>query len=629
MCGICGIVNYSGNPGSPVDRTVIERMCGRIAHRGPDDSGVHVEGPVGLGNRRLSIIDLNKGHQPIYNEDGSMVIVYNGEVYNFADIKEDLLREGHVFKTDTDTEVILHAYEEYGFDCVHRFIGMFAFAIWDEKRKRLFLARDRLGIKPLFYSVRNGSISFGSEIKCILETRGRDRAMDFQALDHYFSLGYVPCPHTMFEGIHKLPPGHWMICDRNGVSTKRYWDVNFDERRGRKMGELCEEFLDLMKSSVKFRLISDVPLGAFLSGGIDSSLVVGIMSEISSLPPRTFSIGFEDAVYDESPYSELVAKRFGTVHHNFVVKADVEDVLDRIVDAFDEPFADDGAIPCFHVCRETRREVKVALSGLGGDELFGGYHRYLGFQLSQHFSKIPFLQSPVMKRIIFALPESKGGGYTVDRIKRFIDGMPLPASERYIRFLSFMDRGAKSFFFSRDAQGRIDQSQSHEELEAVYRRPDTREEVNRAYYLDFMTYLPEDVLALTDRMSMWHSLEVRVPFLDHRLVEFAASLNPDIKIRRGMMKFFLKKAAKKYLPRVILNKRKQGFVGPLPLWLMRDLKDFTVETLSDVNLSSHGLFNPVAVKQILEEHFSRRRKHETLIWAMLVFQKWFKRYIEA
>jgi asparagine synthase (glutamine-hydrolysing) len=627
MCGICGIFNYSANQAPPVVQGVIEKMCGRIAHRGPDDSGVHVEGPVGLGNRRLSIIDLTKGHQPIYNEDGNVVIVYNGEVYNFKEIRQDLVKRGHVFATDTDTEMIVHAYEEYGVDCVHRFNGMLSFAIWDGKKKRLFIARDRLGIKPLFYTVKNGSLTFGSEIKCVLENGEVNRGINFQALDHYFSLGYIPCPHTIFKGIWKLPPGHWLVCDQSGVAIHRYWDVDFEEGNGRREEDLCEEFIDLLRSSVKYRLISDVPLGAFLSGGIDSSLIVALMSEVSSLPPRTFSIGFDDALYDESPFSEMLARKYGTVHHNFVVKADIEDVLGQIVEAFDEPFADDGAIPCFHVCRETRREVKVALSGLGGDELFGGYHRYLGFQMSQAARNLPLSKIGLWNRLVQLLPESKGGGYTVDRIKRFVEALPLSPAERYINYLFFMNGSRRKGFFNGDVYRLMDTRGNFEELSSIYERPRTNDEINKAYYLDFMTYLPEDVLALTDRMSMWHSLEVRVPFLDHRLVEFSAKLNPKIKIKNLAMKYFLKKAARAYLPEVILKKRKQGFVGPMPLWLMRDLRDYTLEVLSGENLKRHGLFNQEAVNKILYEHMNLKRKHETLIWAMLVFDRWYREYM--
>ena len=628
MCGICGIYNFPQNPGPPVDKALVERMCKKIAHRGPDDSGVFVGGSIGLGNRRLSIIDLSKGHQPIFNEDGSAVIVYNGEVYNFAEIRKNLKERGHVFTTDTDTEVILHAYEEYGIECVQHFNGMFAFAIWDDKKRRLFLARDRLGIKPLFYSAQNGSITFGSEIKCILESNKIDRRINFQALDYYFSLGYIPAPHTIFKGIQKLHPGHFMTCDKNGINIRRYWDVEFNRKKNRREEDLYAEFIELLRKSIKLRLISDVPLGAFLSGGTDSSLIVAIMSEVADIAPRTFSIGFDDALCDESPYSTLVAHTFQTVHQNYIVKADVRDVLDHIVESFDEPFADDGAIPCYHVCRETRREVKVALSGLGGDELFGGYPRYVGFELGGYLDKLPFLKNRFLKKLVKLIPEPGNGGYNIDRAKRFFEGLPLESDERYLSFLSLLDAQERQNLYSEQVRNQIDFEKNSFEITGYLRYAKAHLSLDRIFYMDHHTYLPDDILALTDRISMWHSLEVRVPFLDHNLVEFAASLPPETKIRRLVMKYFLKRAAKGILPSTILKKRKQGFVGPLPLWLMRDLKDYTMEVLSEHNLKRHGLFNYEMIKQVLVEHMSRKRKHDTLIWALLVFERWHQQYMD-
>lgn len=628
MCGICGVYNFSPAQSRPADKGLVERMTGRIAHRGPDDSGVFVSGRVGIGNRRLSIIDLSKGHQPIYNEDGSMVIVYNGEVYNFAEVREDLINSGHVFTTGTDTETILHAYEQYGTECVHRFNGMFAFAIWDGKRGQLFLARDRLGVKPLFYAIHNGALIFGSEIKCILEYKELERRIDFQALDHYFSLGYIPAPHTIFDGIRKLLPGHLMVCDAKGVRISKYWDVRFEPRYGRGEDALCEEFISLLKKSVQRRLISDVPVGAFLSGGVDSSLIVALMSELSERPPLTFSIGFDDALYDESPYSELIARTFGTEHHNYVVKADAQHVLDEIVKAFDEPFANDGAIPCYHLCRETRDKVKVALSGLGGDELFGGYPRYAGFKLSMWLERFPLIKSRVFKKLVHAIPESKDGGYTVDRLKRFFEAFPLDAERRYMSYLYLLDTDQRMSLYNPDLRARIDFEKNFLDFAGYFRNDENDLPLNRVFYLDHHTYLPDDILALTDRMSMWHSLEVRVPFLDYTLVEFAATLPPETKIRKLAMKHLLKKAASGILPQEILKKRKHGFVGPLPLWLSRELKEYTLETLSKRNIERYGLFNYNAVSEILDQHFGRKRKYETIIWALLVFDKWHRMYME-
>lgn len=627
MCGICGIYNFKIH-NQPADESLIQRMVDKISHRGPDDSGVFVQGPVGLGNRRLSIIDISKGHQPIFNENGTMVIVYNGEVYNFHEVRTDLIRRGHVFTTDTDTEVLIHAYEEYGTDCVQRFNGMFAFAIWDDQLKQLFIARDRLGIKPLFYSIQNGFLIFASEIKCILEKEDIEKRINRHALDCYFSLGYIPAPHTIFEGIHKLLPAHIMVCDQKGIRINRYWDVHFEKKKVARTEDLYEEFIELMKESLRLQLISDVPVGVFLSGGIDSSLVVGLMHEVSEQPPRTFSIGFNDTLYDETSYADLVARTFHTTHHNSMVEANIHQVLGQIVEAFDEPFADDGAIPCFHLCKETVKSVKVALSGLGGDELFGGYYRYLGFQLSEFASRIPLSRSSILRKLVGRIPESPKGGCSVDRAKRFMDGLSLDPRERYISYLLTMGTDRKKAFFSKDIQKSLGEGAVSNELAAIYSRQGSHNEIDRAYYLDLMTYLPEDVLALTDRMSMWHSLEVRVPFLDHRLVEFSACLDSKIKIKNLVMKHFLRNTAKRFLPQAIVNKRKQGFVGPLSVWLMRDLKNYTLEILSEDNIGRYGIFNYQAVKQILDEHMNRKRKHETLIWSMLVFDQWYRKYME-
>ncbi|MFC1533119.1 asparagine synthetase B family protein, partial [Thermodesulfobacteriota bacterium] len=413
-----------------------------------------------------------------------------------------------------------------------------------------------------------------------------------------------------------------------GLNILRYWDVDFHPKRDIPIEDLIEEFVELLKRSVKLRLISDVPLGAFLSGGIDSSLVVRLMSEVADLAPRTFSIGFEDSIYDESPFAEMAARNANAVHHNFPVRANIGDILEQIIEAFDEPFADDGAIPCFYICRETRREVKVALSGLGGDELFGGYNRYLGFHLSQFASRVPLSRSRVWQRLVDSIPESRDGGYTVDRIKRFVSAMHMPASERYVHYLYNIDRSRRADLYNQDIASKIDGRVNEEELIDIFRSSNFLNEIDNAYYLDFRTYLPEDVLALTDRMSMWHSLEVRVPFLDHNLVEFSASLYPALKIRGHLMKYFLKKAASSFLPAKLLNKRKQGFVGPLPVWLMNELKDFTMETLSESNLGRHGIFNIKMVQQILYEHMNLKRKNETLIWSLLIFDHWHRKYME-
>jgi asparagine synthase (glutamine-hydrolysing) len=629
MCGIFGIVSPE------IDKQCLEVSTNTLNHRGPDDSGFFVGEGIGLGHRRLSIIDLEGGHQPIFNEDGSKCIIYNGEIYNFMELRDRLVLKGHRFSTRSDTETVLHAYEEWGESCVENLRGMFAFAIWDTKEKILFLARDRLGIKPLFYGECNGKFYFASEMKAILEDPDFARDIDEIALTNYFTLSYIPAPLAIFKNIRKLLPGHTLIWKDNQIKVRKYWDLEFVPDRSKSEEYFIQRFMELLQEAVKIRLISEVPLGSFLSGGVDSSTVVALMSRVSESPVKTFSIGFGGDIggyLDERKYAKSVAERYGTDHKEYEVLPNPEGLIEQIVRGFDEPFADDSAIPSFFVCKMAKENVTVALSGLGGDEVFAGYERYFGFKLSQEYRRLPsFVRERGVRKFIESLHERSDGHYTVNHMKRFVRSGSLRPDLRYLGYLSKMDSNIKGSFFS--DQNKYDKYfESCHDLVLSYfnssQVSDGPDSLNRAFYCDIKTYLPEDILAVTDRMSMYHALEVRVPFLDHKFMEFCATIPPEMKMKWFRKKYLLKKAVKNLLPGPVLNHRKQGFVGPMAQWLKKDLKPYVLETLSENSLKKHGLFNFVTVQRILEEHFSGKEIHDTLIWSMVVFQTWFDLYID-
>lgn len=626
MCGIFGIA------GGRTDQRRLEASTSLLTHRGPDDFGYYTDDRVALGHRRLSIIDLTAGRQPIFTEDGRKCVIFNGEIYNFQELADLLKQKGHIFTTGSDTEVILHAYEEWGKDCVSHLRGMFAFAIWDIDKRLLFLARDRLGIKPLFYAHFEDRFYFSSEIKAILADPAVSRDMDESALACYFSLSYIPAPLTIYRAIRKLLPGHTLIWENGKISIRKYWDLDYTPDHSRTEKDLIGELMSLMRETIGSHLMSDVPLGAFLSGGVDSSTSVALMAEFSKDPVKTFCIGFggnTGGYLDERRYARLVADRYGSTHREYEVRPDPEEMLDETVRGFDEPFADDSTIPSYYICREARRDVAVALSGLGGDEAFGGYERYLGLKARQIYEKLPlFLSQRIIRPFFDHLPETPGGHYTVNHIKRFARAFSGHASLSYYGYLTILPPGivegffADSHRFSRHLGHCRDLICDYFESISVH----NGDPLGRALYCDAKTYLPEDILAVTDRMSMRHSLEVRVPFLDHRLFEFCASIPSELKLKWFRKKYVLRKATRDLLPRAIFAHRKQGFVGPMTTWLKGDLKDYAVEALSKRNLSRHGLLNEKTIERILQEHFSGKEIHDTLIWSILVFQRWFEAY---
>ena len=629
MCGIFGIVAPN------VDRGFLERATCTLAHRGPDDAGYYLDSHAALGHRRLSIIDVVGSHQPIFNEERTKCIIFNGEIYNFAELRNRLIALGHVFETHGDTETILHAYEQWGESCVEQLRGMFAFAIWDATEQTLFLSRDRFGIKPLFYAEYQGGFCFASEMKAILADAAFPREIDERALASYFTLSYIPGEMTIYKDIRKLLPGHSLTLRSSKCTIRKYWDLTFNPERGKNEKYFIQGAMDLLRESVGIHLVSEVPLGAFLSGGVDSSAIVALMSECSDTPVNTICMGFGGEVggyLDERGYARQVAERYGTEHREFEVLPSAEGLIETIVRAFDEPFADDSAIPSYFVCKIARENVTVALSGLGGDEVFAGYERYLGFMVSGWFRRLPsFIREGMIRPLIERLPERADGHYTVNHMKRFVRSSSLSPDECYLGFINKLMPGLREDFFTdrdRFASHRL----ACKELVLGYFNTanvsGSADSLNRALFSDIKTYLPEDILAVTDRMSMQHSLEVRVPFLDHKFIEFCSTIPAEMKIKWLQKKYLLKKAVRDLLPREVIDHRKQGFVGPMTSWLKNELKPFVHDTLSETNLRKHNLLNYTTVQKILEEHFSGKEIHDTLIWSMLIFQTWYDIYID-
>jgi len=629
MCGIFGVIDSR-----PQD-IPWEAAVETISHRGPDGCGYYRDDSIFMGHRRLSIIDLEGGNQPIYNEDRNLCIIFNGEIYNFIELKNDLQGKGHVFTTRSDTETILHAYEEWGEECVERLRGMFAFAIWNIREKELFLARDRFGIKPLFYGQSRGRFFFSSEMKAILAAPDFPREIDEGAMVSYFSLSYIPAPLTIFTAIRKLMPGHTLSWSKGSFRTRQYWDLQISPERGRSEKYFIEGFLDLLEEAVRMHLISDVPLGAFLSGGIDSSAIVAMMSRTSPERVNTFTIGFGGDVggyLDERGYARMVAERYATNHREYEVFPDPRGLVEKIVRSFDEPFADDSTIPSYFVCKIAREHVTVTLSGLGGDEAMGGYERYLGFMLRAVYNRLPFFfRDKLIRSTIESLPERADGHYTVNHMKRFIRSASLSPGLAYYGFISKMPQDlAMSFYTARERYNEYS-DQCRDTILDNFNSANVdapADAIDRIFYSDVKTYLPDDILSVTDRMSMYHSLEVRVPFLDHRLFEFCAQIPVGLKMKWFRKKYLFKKAVRSMLPSEVIDHRKQGFVGPMAQWLKNDLKLFTLDTLTRRNLGRHGFFNQATVQRILDEHYAGKEIHDTLIWSLLIFQTWYEMYIE-
>lgn len=628
MCGIAGIANANGL--GPQGTQLVQRMCDVIVHRGPDDEGYHFSQRAGLGIRRLSIIDLQTGHQPILNEDGTVAVVLNGEIYNYEELRAELLNRGHRFRSSGDSETIVHLYEEYGQDCVRHLRGMFCFALWDERRQRLLLARDRVGIKQLYYAEQNGQLIFGSEIKCILQAPELRRQIDPASLAAFFTFLYVPTPATIFQGIAELPPAHYLIWEDGQVGVRRYWQLQYGIDDGHPESYYVEGLLAHLADAVKSHLVSDVPLGAFLSGGVDSGTVVALMSRAMGGPVETFTIGFEGdyGFYDERKEARLVAQRYQTNHREFLVRPQVE-LLPRIITAFDQPHADSSALPNYYICKMARSRVTVALSGLGGDELTGGYERYLGVLLGRYYRTIPAGLRRLVVRSVSLLPDLGGRGrFSVARLKRFVRSAEEDPLRAYLKLLSTFGWSELQQLLVGSWKAELDHFAPEDSIARTFHESGSSGPINQMLFTDLSSYLPGDLLPLTDRMSMIHSLEVRVPFLDHRLLEFVATIPPELKIRRLSKKYILRKAVRELLPQEILKREKRGFSIPLTFWLRNELlRDFVHKQLAPERIAKMGYFDPRKVTTILDEHFSARANNENKIWALLIFAVWHDYYM--
>jgi asparagine synthase (glutamine-hydrolysing) len=622
MCGIAGIVS---NEYGSIDPATIHQMCQTIVHRGPDDEGIFVKGHAGLGMRRLSIIDLAGGHQPLFNEDGTVWIVYNGEVYNFPELRPELESRGHHFRTHTDTEVIVHLYEELGAQCVKKLRGMFAFAIYDERRGRLLLARDRLGIKPLHYASFKGRLLFGSEIKSILAVQPELGRVNPQALLQYLHLGYIPDPATAFLEIHKLPPGHVLELERDQVSVRQYWDLpEYGTQQPHSEEECLEELEQRLAEAVRIRLISDVPLGALLSGGVDSSTVVALMARASSGPVKTFSVGFRHADFNEAPYARMVAQRFGTDHHELILEPDVVETVQTLARSLEEPFGDSSMLPTYYISRLARQHVTVALSGDGGDELFAGYDRYRRC-LRKKFEWIPGWAGHFYReRIYRRLPSGLRG-------RNLAYNASLPWEERYLQAVSLMAFERETPLLSEDFRQSVAASADALNFMRDYiRSAPAHDTLSRILYLDTKTYLPGDILTKVDRMSMLTSLEVRVPILDHVFLEWVTALPQQWKMGSGSQKYILRKLAERVgVPREVLNRPKQGFALPLEHWMREELKDLILSVLLEPRTLQRGYLNAAGVRKMLDEHFCGRRSHWHHIWMLLMLELWHRNFLEA
>jgi asparagine synthase (glutamine-hydrolysing) len=624
VCGIAGVV---GRQDENIDAEDVHRMCQTIIHRGPDDEGIYTQGPVGLGMRRLSIIDLSGGKQPIHNEDSSVWVVFNGEIYNFLELRRELESRGHEFYTHSDTEVIVHLYEEMGADCVKRLRGMFAIALYDRRQSSLLLARDRLGKKPLHYAIHEGRLLFGSEIKAILALRPELAEVDPEAILQYFYFSYIPDPRTAFLRVRKLPPGHLMEYRDGKVKIRQYWDLPEYGTHGEISEEECLAGMERrLEEAVRIRLISDVPLGALLSGGVDSSIIVALMARASSKPVKTFSVGFRAEQFNESGYARQVAERFGTEHHELVLDPDIEETLEYLSGMMEEPFGDSSMLPTYYVCRMARREVTVALSGDGGDELFAGYDRYLVAMERRKFDPFHRYVGPVYRdRIHGLLPAGMYG-------KNLAWNASLNDRDRYLDAISFLpalhrERHLFTREFLKSAKCLPDPLA---EWQQIYDGAPAQDQLSRLLYLDTKTYLTADILTKVDRMSMATSLEVRVPMLDHQFVEWATSLPVQWKFRSGTRKYILKKLAERLkIPSELLHRRKQGFQLPLVDWMRDRSKAQFWGVLLEPRTLQRGYFKPAAVRSLIDEHVRGRRNRSGMLWRMLVLELWHRNYMEV
>jgi asparagine synthase (glutamine-hydrolysing) len=623
MCGIAGMVDARSE--SNITEALVRQMCNRIIHRGPDDEGIYVEDGAGLGMRRLSIIDLSGGHQPVFNEDRSAWIVFNGEIYNFPELRPGLERRGHRFYTKTDTEVIIHLYEEMGAECVQKLRGMFGLAIYDKAKRKLLLARDRLGKKPLHYALLNDRLYFGSEIKSILAVAPELAQVNPQGLLEYLYYGYVPDPMSAFSGIQKLPPGHLLEFENGKISVRQYWDLpKYSVYTPNSEEECLEELERRLLEATRVRLISDVPLGAFLSGGTDSSTVVALMARASSGPVKTFSIGFKNHDFNEAEYARSVARKFGTDHHEMILEPDVVQTVQDLTSSLEEPFGDSSMLPTYYVSQMARRHVTVALSGDGGDEIFAGYNRYRIQADRRIFESVPqWARTFYRERIFPRVPRNARG-------RQFSYNVSLPWRERYVDTLSFLPGFERHTPLLSDDFREVQRNSEdpRNSLLRYFAGAPASDPVSELLYVDTKTYLVGDILTKVDRMSMLNSLEVRVPILDHQVVEWVTSLPVEWKLRGRQQKYILRKLAQRVgVPDEVLNRPKQGFALPLEHWMRHELKDMLMILLEPRTLQ-RGYFQPNGIRKLMDDHLVGGKELSARIWRLLIFELWHRNFLE-
>ena len=644
MCGICGI--FHRDPAAGVSRDDLRRMIAAQRHRGPDDAGTFLRGDlppyaesppppqhnVGLGMARLSIIDVLGGHQPMANEDGTVWVVFNGEIYNFRELRSELAGRGHVFRSRADTEAIVHLYEEMGERVVERLRGMFAFALWDERRGQLLLARDRLGQKPLVYHDDGSRLAFASELQGLLEAPGVPRALCPQALDDYLTYQYVPAPLTIFEGVRKLPPAHFLVASAEGTRIERYWDLPAETAKDAEPVRSADDLRSRLAEAVRMRLVADVPLGAFLSGGIDSSIVVGLMARERREPVRTFSIGFGERKYDELNYARMAAEQFKTQHREFVVTPDAIGLLPKLVRHYGEPFADSSAIPTYYLAERTREHVTVALSGDGGDEAFGGYQRYVAMRLGSVYDALPEGARSAIERIAGRLvrgvstsePKTLGR-----RVRRFVEGLSRPAAERYVEWIAYFKRVDRAGLYTDEFAARLGDHDPARYLAAEFEKVPSLDAVAATSRVDAATYLPNDILAKVDIASMANSLEVRSPFLDHEVMAFGLSLPTDVRMGPlGIVtKRLLRQAFSDLLPAEIRTRGKMGFGVPIAAWLRKELRGYVQDVLLSPESLGRGYFREEAVRNLVDDHIHERADNADRLWALLNLELWHREFL--
>jgi asparagine synthase (glutamine-hydrolysing) len=613
MCGICGIYNFGTR--APAERAVLKRATDALAHRGPDDEGFYLEGEVGLGNRRLSIIDLPGGHQPIANEDETIWITFNGEIYNYRELQADLLGKGHRFRTSSDTEAIVHLYEQYGLEALERLRGMFAFALWDSRRRRLLLARDRLGIKPVCYRLQPGRLVFASESGALRELTEEPLEIEPQSVYDFFGFRYIPAPQTFYRGVMKLLPGHYLVADANGAQARAYWDIPAGEEPPRPAPDAAEEVVEQLRESVRLRLIADVPLGVFLSGGTDSSAVAALMRELGAEPLRTFSVGFDEPGYSELPYARAVAERFGTQHQEITVRPeDLSRELPRLVAFRDEPLAEPTDVALYLLSRRAARSVKVVLAGEGGDELFAGYPKYAADSLVGLVSALPH---PLTHSLARWLP------YRQRRGRLALEALSIrDRAERYATWFASFSRPERESLFAPEFLAAIEPDHPAQVFATYLAKDPQRTPLKQMLYADLKVWLPDNLLLRGDLMTMAASIEERVPFLDHKLVEFAARLPTPLLTRGLRTKVLLKQAFRRFLPAEILDRRKVGFAVPVGEWFRKTLRPLVADLVLSPQARARGYFNAANMERFVREHFDGVRDRQKQLWALLNFELW-------